>query len=52
MSNLHYSLQLVTNKLMENNKNIFIKNERTCRDSKTEKAHKQNWDGTSATKLF
>ena len=28
-------------------KNIF-KNERKCRDIKTEKAHKQDWDGTLA----
>ena len=26
----------------------FFKNERTCKDIKTEKAHKQDWDSTSA----
>ena len=30
---------------------IFSKNEGTCRDIKTEKAHEQDWDGTLATKL-
>ena len=29
----------------------FQKHERTCRDIKTEKAHKQDWDSTLATKL-
>ena len=27
-------------------KNIFNKNERRCRDVKTQKACKQGWDGT------
>ena len=35
----------------KNNKNIFKKNERKCRDIKTEKAQEQDWDGTLAAKL-
>ena len=27
----------------------FSKNERTCKDIKTDKAHEQDWDGTLAT---
>ena len=29
----------------------FPKNERKCRDIKTEKAHEQDWDGTLAAKF-
>ena len=30
---------------------FIIKNDRTCTDSNTKKAHKQDWDGTLAIKL-
>ena len=35
--------------MFKNNKNIF-KNVLICQDIKTEKVHKQDWDGTLATK--
>ena len=30
---------------------MVLKNERVCRDIKTEKAQEQDWDGTLGTKL-
>ena len=35
----------------KNNKKHFQKNDRKCRDIKTEKAQEQDWDGTLAAKL-
>ena len=37
--------------LVVNSKKHFQKNERKCRDIKTEKAQEQDWDGTLAAKL-
>ena len=44
-NNIHSSCHSKKNK---NDKNIFKKNVRTCRDIKTEKACKRDWDSTSA----
>ena len=45
-----HSKYILYHQLIKHNKNIF-KNERVRRDIKTEKAQKQDWNGTFATKL-
>ena len=38
-------LQLTNIQRNKNNKNIFNKNDRICRDVKTQKVCEQGWDG-------